>query len=184
MTADATAGTAGVDADFDALVGAVDPAMIVVTTAAAGERAGCLVGFHGQASIDPRRYTVWLSKANHTYRVALRATRFGVHFLAATDLALAEHFGTVSGEDTDKFADLDLDDGGDGVPLLRGFPHRLLLERIAVLDDGGDHVCVSCRVLAATAEGDLVPLRVSDVAHLRPGHEAEERAIDPAGDAS
>src|SRR5699024_11830417 len=52
--------------DLDALLGSADPPLIVVTTAAEGERAGCLVGFHSQASIGPQRYCFWLSKANHT----------------------------------------------------------------------------------------------------------------------
>ena len=77
--------------------------MVVVTTAVAGERAGCLVGFHAQSAIDPQRYCVWLSKANHTYRVALRSTHLAVHFLTEDDLEVAEHFGTLTGDDVDKF---------------------------------------------------------------------------------
>ena len=68
---------------FGALMGALDAPMAVVTTTAGGERGGCLIGFHAQSSIDPARYTVWLSKANHTYRLALRASHLAVHFLAA-----------------------------------------------------------------------------------------------------
>ena len=49
-------------------------------------RAGCLVGFHSQSSIDPRQYAVWLSKANHTYPVALRSELFAVHFLTARQM--------------------------------------------------------------------------------------------------
>ena len=96
----------------------LDAPMVVVTTAVAGERAGCLVGFHAQSAIDPQRYCLWLSKANHTYRVALRSTYLAVHFLTADDLDLAEHFGTRTGEDDDKFVDLATQDGPDGVPLL------------------------------------------------------------------
>ena len=43
----------GEPAAFDRLMADADPAMIVLTTAAAGERAGCLVGFHSQISIEP-----------------------------------------------------------------------------------------------------------------------------------
>src|SRR3546814_11455908 len=89
---------------FEELMAAIDPPLIVVTTAVDDVRAGCLVGFHSQSSISPQNYCLWLSKANHTYRVGLRATHFGVHFLDRADLSLAERFGTFSGEDTDKFA--------------------------------------------------------------------------------
>ncbi len=64
---------------FNAVVSSQDPGLIVVTTAEAGERAGCLVSFHSQSSIGPQRYCVWLSKANHTYRVALRSTHLAIH---------------------------------------------------------------------------------------------------------
>jgi flavin reductase (DIM6/NTAB) family NADH-FMN oxidoreductase RutF len=124
---------------------------------------------------------VWLSKANHTYRVGLRAAHFAVHFLTAQDFALAERFGTLTGEDTDKFAGLDVDRDPNGVPLLRACRNSLSLERIAVLDDGGDHVCLTTRVSSARAEGDFVPLRLSSAVHLDPGHGSQERAIQPEG---
>ena len=77
---------------LDDLMGSVDSPLIVVTTSAEGERAGCLIGFHSQASISPQRYCFWLSKANHTYRVALRSERFAVHFLTDVDREPARHF--------------------------------------------------------------------------------------------
>ena len=164
---------------FDTLMAAADPPLIVLTTAAEDEQAGCLVGFHVQSSITPQHYCVWLSKANHTYRVGLRATHFAVHFLTADDLTLAERFGTLSGEDTDKFAGLDVDLDEYGVPLLDACPNRMSLERISLLDDGGDHVCLTTRVSSAHTTGDFKPLRVSDATHLDPGHGSEERAIQP-----
>ena len=167
------------DDAFDTLMDSADPPLIVLTTAAEDERAGCLVGFHVQSSITPRHYCVWLSKANHTYLVSLRAAHFAVHFLTEEDFALAERFGTLSGEDTDKFAGIDVEIDQNGVPLLRACPNRLSLERIAVLDAGGDHVCLTTRVCSAHTGGDFVPLRVSSAIHLVPGHESEERAIRP-----
>ena len=164
---------------FDTLMAAADSPLIVVTTAAEGEQAGCLVGFHVQSSITPRHYCVWLSKANHTYRVSLRSAHFAVHFLTAEDLTLAERFGTHSGEDTDKFAGLEVELDEYGVPLLAACPNRMSLERISMLDDGSDRVCLTTRVRSAHTVGDFTPLRVSDAAHLDPGHESEERAIEP-----
>lgn len=167
------------DDAFGSLMASADPAMIVVTAAVDGERAGCLVGFHSQSSIDPEHYCVWLSKANHTYRVGLRATRFAVHFLTSADLAVAEQFGTRSGEDVDKFADVDLEPEPGGVPLLAACPNRMLLERIALLDAGGDHVCLTARVISAHTDGTSEPLRASAVIHLDPGRGSEERVIQP-----
>ena len=42
------------DDAFDSLMASTDPPLIVVTTVAEDERAGCLVGFHAQSSIDPQ----------------------------------------------------------------------------------------------------------------------------------
>ena len=167
------------DRDFATLMESVDPPLVVVTTAVDGERAGCLVGFHSQSSIDRGHYSVWLSKANHTYRAALRATHLAVHFLTDQDLDLAERFGTRCGAETDKFADLTIDADEHGVPLLRDCPHHVVLERTAVLDDGGDHVCLTARVLSAHSAGTFTPLRVSAASRLEPGHPAEARAIEP-----
>jgi len=167
------------DDTLSTLMASVDPPLIVLTTTAEDERAGCVVGFHAQASIEPEQYCVWMSKANHTYRVGLRATHFAVHFLTTEDLDLAERFGTVSGEDTDKFAGVDFELDEFGVPLLTACPNRITLERIALLDDGGDHVCLTARVTSAENKGSFEPLRLSGADHLSPGHEPEERAIQP-----
>jgi flavin reductase (DIM6/NTAB) family NADH-FMN oxidoreductase RutF len=160
---------------FDALVASANAAMVVVTTAAGAQRAGCLVGFHGQTSIEPRRYGVWLSKANHTYRVALLAGHLAVHFLTDADRDLAELFGGVSGDDVDKFATCGWAPGPHGVPLLQRCPNRMVMARTTLLDDGGDHVVVGGPPIAAHSAGDFTPLRFADVRHLHPGHEADER---------
>ena len=66
-----------------------------------------------------------------------------------------------------------------GVPLLEACPSRISLERIAMLDDGGDHVCLTTRVSSAHTGDDFVPLRLSGADHLDPGHDSQERAIEP-----
>jgi flavin reductase (DIM6/NTAB) family NADH-FMN oxidoreductase RutF len=163
------------DEPFDAVVASANEAMVVVTTAAGDQRAGCLVGFHSQTSIEPRRYTVWLSKANHTYRVALLATHLAIHFLSDADRDLAGVFGALSGDDVDKFGRCDWEPGPHGVPLLRRCPNRLIVTRNTVLDDGGDHVAVSAQPIAAHFAGEFTPLRFADVRDLVPGHGADER---------
>ena len=167
------------DEAFDTLMAVADPPLVVLTTAAENKPAGCLVGFHAQSSMAPRHYCVWLSKANHTYRAGLRASHFALHFLAENDLGLAQRFGTLCGEDIDKFDGLDLDIDRNGVPLLTACPNRLLLERVAVLDDGGDHVCLTTEVTSGQTGGPFVALRVSAASHLDPGHDCGERAVHP-----
>jgi flavin reductase (DIM6/NTAB) family NADH-FMN oxidoreductase RutF len=164
---------------FDSLMTSLDPSMVVATAAAGDERAGCLVGFHSQSSIEPGRYCVWLSKANHTYRVTLLAAHLGIHFLTAGDRQLAELFGTVSGDDVDKFALVEAEVGAEGVPVLAACPHRLVARKTAVLDEGGDHVCVVTEPVEAATAGPFAPLRLSAVADLHPGHDAADRPTPP-----
>ncbi|HLR43861.1 MAG TPA: flavin reductase [Brevibacterium sp.] len=161
------------------LVSSADSSLLVVTTAAEGRRAGCLVGFHTPSSMSPEAYCFWLSKANHTYRVSLRSTHFGLHFLTAGDVALAEHFGARSGEDGEKFSGVEHEIAQSGVPLVSALPHRMLVKRIATLDDGGDHVCITARVVTAESRTPFTPLRTSDVSHIVPGHDSDERVIRP-----
>jgi len=165
----------GVERRFDRVVASANEAMVVVTAAVGEDRAGCLVGFHSQTSIEPRRYTVWLSKANYTYRVALVAAHLAVHFLTTADRDLAELFGALSGDDVDKFARCDWEPGPDGVPLLRRCPNRVIVARATMLDDGADHVAVSGPPIAAHVEGGFAPLRYADVRDVVPGHAADER---------
>ncbi len=166
------------------IVSSLDAALIVVTAAEGGERAGCLVGFHARSSIEPVRYCVWLSKANHTYRVALHSAYLAVHFLTLADLPLAERFGTLTGDRTDKFAGLRTEQGPGGVPLLEQGPHRLTARRTALIDEGGDHVCVITEPVDVHASGPFRPLRLAQAAHLEPGHGSTERPSAPTERAS
>lgn len=159
---------------FDSIMASLDAPMAVVTTAVDDERAGCLIGFHAQSSIDPGGYCVWLSKANHTYRVARRAPHLAVHFLTSQDHDLAELFGTVSGDQVDKFARCDHRVSSQGIPLLDRCANWLIVERVALLDVGGDHVCIVTQPVEAGSGGPFTPLRLSDVDDLDPGHDAEE----------
>jgi flavin reductase (DIM6/NTAB) family NADH-FMN oxidoreductase RutF len=164
---------------FGGIMTSLDGELIVVTTGEAGERAGCLVGFHSQSSIEPERYCIWLSKANHTYRVALRSTHLALHFLTAAELPLAELFGTRTGDVTDKFAGLAVREGPGRVPVLEQCPHWLAGRRTALLDEGGDHVCVIIEPVAAQDGGPFEPLRLSQAVHLVPGHQTTERPGPP-----
>ena len=159
---------------FDALVASLDAPMVVVTAASGGVRDGCLVGFHSQASIGPPRYGVWLSKANRTYEVAMAATHLGVHALTEHDLPLAERFGSLTGDDVDKFAGLDVAVGDGGAPVLTACPHRMVVRRLSTFDHGGDHVCVVTEPVAVEAGGSFTPLRLSAVVGMEPGHAADD----------
>jgi flavin reductase (DIM6/NTAB) family NADH-FMN oxidoreductase RutF len=171
-------------AAFDTLAKGLDPPLLLVTTASRDQRAGCLVGFHSQCSIDPLRYAVWLSKANLTYRVAVLATHVALHVPVPGDEALVELFGSTTGDDVDKFALCEWEPGPGGAPLLDQCPNRIVLARTSLHDDGGDHACFVGAVLHADASDPPAPLRLSTAEDIDPGHDADEPAalVDEAKD--
>ncbi len=105
---------------MDDLTGDLDYPMVIVTAAANGERSGCLVGFHTQCSIEPMRWAVWISKANHTHHVARDAAVLAVHFPSVDDEDMAELFGGETEDEIDKFDRCDWTEGSGGIPLLDG----------------------------------------------------------------
>jgi flavin reductase (DIM6/NTAB) family NADH-FMN oxidoreductase RutF len=165
--------------DFDTVVAQLDTSMVIVTTAAGDQRAGCLVGFHTQCSIDPPRYAVWLSKANLTYRVALFATHVAVHGVDAANGDIARLFGGERGDETDKFTRCDWTAGPGGVPLLDDCPNRFVLERLSLWDDGSDHTCLVGAPVEARWAGEFDALRLAAARTIEPGHDVHDRVAPP-----
>ena len=159
---------------FDELVGSGDPAMVIVTTVADGRRAGCLVGFHSQCGIDPPRYAVWLSQANHTHTVGAKSEVFAVHWVPADRHDLAELFGgTTDDESGDKLDRCEWTEGTAGVPLLAGCPDRFVGRKLAWVDVDADHSCVVLEPTEASmADGPTsrLRLRLGDVSDVTAGH--------------
>jgi flavin reductase (DIM6/NTAB) family NADH-FMN oxidoreductase RutF len=123
---------------FNELAGEIDYSMLIVTTAAEGKQAGCLVGFATQCSINPPRFLVCLSEKNRTLRVAEASDALVVHLVAADDDALVELFGSVTGDEEDKFARCRWHAGPRGLPVLDECPRWFageILERMSL----GDH---------------------------------------------
>ncbi|MEU6351388.1 flavin reductase family protein [Streptomyces sp. NPDC047072] len=162
-------------AGMDAFIDRLDPEMCVVTAAADGELAGCLVGFASQCSIHPLRYVVWLSKVNHTYRVARAAERLAVHLLTREQCDLAELFGGRTGDRTDKFAGVRRREEGGGAVVLEDAA-AWFVGTVVLRVDGGDHEGFVLEPVAwgereNTRETPL--LRLSAASGIEPGHPAD-----------
>lgn len=159
--------------EFDRFIDGLDYPLFVVTACDGSQRAGCLVGFVTQVSIDPPRLLVCLSEANHTRRVAAGADVLAVHVLGTDDHAIAQLFGGQTGDEIDKFAHTGWHSGPDGVPLLDDLSRRMIgqvLERHPF----GDHVGfllapVAEHVDSADSEAALM---LQDVDDVEPGHPA------------
>jgi flavin reductase (DIM6/NTAB) family NADH-FMN oxidoreductase RutF len=156
---------------FNALVSELDYAMFIVTAAAEGELAGCLVGFATQASIDPPRFAVFLSKANRTYRVAWHADALAVHLVPREATELAELFGGETGDEVDKFERCAWHEGPRGLPLLDDCP-SWFAGRVLERTDAGDHVAFLLEPFDARKGHDGSPFPFHRAKRIEPGHEA------------
>jgi flavin reductase (DIM6/NTAB) family NADH-FMN oxidoreductase RutF len=152
------------------ILDALDYPVFIVTTTSGGERAGCLVGFTTQASLDPVRFIVCLSKSNRTYRVATGADYLGVHVVPRDAHALAELFGGSTGDDVDKFTRCGWIEGAGGVPLLDDCPGRFV-GRILQTVDAGDHVAFHLEPVEWDGE-PAPPLTFQASKDIEAGHEA------------
>jgi flavin reductase (DIM6/NTAB) family NADH-FMN oxidoreductase RutF len=156
--------------DLSGLLHALDPAVLVVTTAGGGQQAGCVVTFATPASISPARFLVCLSRPNHTHRVAAQADALAVHVLGAEQQALAELFGGRTGDEIDKFARCAWRAGPRELPILDGCPAWFVGE-VELRIELGDHSGYLLRPLEAHVEAaETGLLRAHALDDLTPGH--------------
>ncbi len=156
--------------EFDRLMAQLDYSLFIVTTAADGERSGCLVGFASQVSIHPQRFLICISVKNHTFGVARRASVLAVHFVPEQAEQLAILFGGHTGDETDKFAHCDWREGPAGVPVLSSLEDWFagqVLERM----DFGDHAGFLLQPIAGEAHRSGSPLTFRRAKWIEPGHE-------------
>lgn len=153
------------------IVSAIDYPMYIVTVAARGRRAGCLVGFTTQCSIDPPRFLVCLSIRNHTFRVARDADVMVVHLVPEDADELAELFGSETGDEIDKFARCEWSPGPEGAPVLAGCPNWFAGRVLARLP-AGDHCAVLLEPFVAESAPDAGAFTFHRARRIEPGHEA------------
>src|SRR3954464_10739812 len=153
---------------FNSLMSELDYPMFIVTTVADdGERSGCLIGFATQISIKPPRFLAGLSHKNHTYGVAQRAEHLAVHFVPADGEAIAELFGSETGDEIDKFERWDWHEGPGGVPIVEDLPNWFV-GRIVGRLDGGDHDAMILEPLAGERQAEEEELTFHRAKRNRP----------------
>ena len=153
------------------LVTAIDYPMYIVTAASGEERAGCLVGFTTQCSIDPPRFLACLSEKNRTFRVAQGADVLVVHLVPDSEPELARLFGSETGDDVDKFTRCEWTPGPGGAPVLaacRNWFAARVLERWPA----GDHWAFLLDPFEAASDRDARAFTFHRARRFDPGHEA------------
>jgi flavin reductase (DIM6/NTAB) family NADH-FMN oxidoreductase RutF len=153
------------------LVAELDYPMFIVTVAAEGEVAGCLVGFATQCSIDPPRFLVCISEKNRTFRVASQAEQAVVHLVPAHASELAELFGSRTGDEIDKFERCGWKAGPGGTPILDECPNWFAA-RIINRIPAGDHWAFLLDPFQAGSDTSERPFTFHRARRLEPGHEA------------
>lgn len=157
---------------FDKLVSLLNYPMFVVTTAADGTNAGCLVGFASQASIHPPRFLVGLSQQNHTFRVAAAATHLAVHVFDTEHLDVVELFGSKTGDAINKFEYCSWHFGPAQMPILDDAAAWFvgkILDRFPL----GDHVGHLLEPVDGSPPHEVAHwVSFGDVRDLQPGHDA------------
>jgi len=122
---------------FRAALGAFATGVTIVTTRDKSEQdIGLTANSFNSVSLNPPMVLWSLSRQSLSLPAFLAAEYFAVHVLAATQQELSDRFAT---RGADKFADLNMERGPDGIPLLRDCAARFQC-RTSYRYEGGDHV--------------------------------------------
>lgn len=123
--------------EFRQALGSFTTGVTVVTTVGLnGEDIGLTANSFNSVSLEPPMILWSLAKSSLSLDAFKAAQHFAVHILASDQEELSGRFAR-RGED--KFADLELKRGQDGVPLLDGCTTRFFC-RTAYQYEGGDHI--------------------------------------------
>lgn len=155
---------------FETVAGLIDYPMYVVTAGAGNDLSGCLVGFTTQTSLDPLRFLVCVSQANHTHAIAAAADHIAVHLLGADQHELARLFGARSEDTIDKFTRCRWRVGPHGLPILADVPAWFtgrVVDRVPL----GDHTGLLLAPDQGAALTDpAAPLMFQQVDDIEPSH--------------
>jgi 3-hydroxy-9,10-secoandrosta-1,3,5(10)-triene-9,17-dione monooxygenase reductase component len=140
--------------EFRSALGAFATGVTIVTAVGEdGSRVGVTANSFNSVSLDPPMILWSLARTSRSLAVFEQAAYWAVHILAADQDRLSNHFAK-SG--IDKFADMDIESGVGGVPLLKECASRLQC-KTAFIYEGGDHVIFVGEVLKFDRR-DVAPL--------------------------
>ncbi len=152
-------------AQRDEILRLIPGPVTVVGAAAGGVLGGLTASWVTRVSQEPPQLLVAIGRERYTWQLLRGATHFSVSLLGEGQVAEARLFGLRSRRDVDKWALVEHDLLGPGVPALRHCAARFLCAvdgRFAA----GDHDCVLGRILE-WSRGTLaapLPLRGGDYA--------------------
>lgn len=118
-----------------------------------------------RVSIDPALLLVSIGHQRHTRKLLEGAGQFSISVLAEGQVSEARLFGLKSRTEIDKWAQVDHDLLGEGIPALRHCTSRFLCEVKDILRTG-DHDCFVGEIITAevVAGAPALPMRGADYA--------------------
>jgi flavin reductase (DIM6/NTAB) family NADH-FMN oxidoreductase RutF len=119
-----------------ALAGFPTGVTVITARSAGGQLAGVTVNSFCSVSLEPPLLLWCLSKNAPSRSVFTGATHFAIHVLAADQMHLSKRFSSPA---TDKFANLEFDEGLGRAPVIGGTVATFEC-RVAQQHEGGDHL--------------------------------------------
>lgn len=116
-----------------------------------------------RVSIDPALLLVSIGHQRYTHELLQGAEQFTVSVLAEDQVPVARLFGLKSRREVDKWAEVDHDLLGEGIPALRHCTARFLC-RVRDVFRTGDHDCYVGEIVSAetVAGAPALPMRGGD----------------------
>lgn len=156
--------------DFDAALRLFACPVTVLGVASDGVLGGLTAAWVTRVSIEPPLVLVSVGHERFTYGLLNESSHFTLSLMAEDQVEEARLFGLESRRDVDKWARVDHDLLGEGVPAFRHCAARLLCATERVFRTG-DHDCFVGRVLTAevVAGAPALPMRGRDYAPREDG---------------
>lgn len=141
-------------ADFEQIeqvMGEISTNVTIVTTKSGDKVNGLTLMWVSQVSFEPPQLMISIRKDTYTHELIDNGKCFAVNFLDEESVELARYFGSVSGRDEDKFAEVAYSTIQTGAPVLENAVAYLDCKVTATLDVG-DHTIYVGEVV----EGELL----------------------------
>jgi len=142
------------------------PAPVAIIGAAHdGVQGGLTAAWVTRVSLDPAMLLVAVGHERFSWELMNSSEEFTVSLPTSSQVDEARLFGLKSRRDVDKWAEVDHDLLGDGIPALRHCTTRFLCRKIETLKTG-DHDCFVGLVIGAETISDenALPMRGADYA--------------------
>lgn len=138
----------------------------VIGTAHEGRVNAFTAAWVTQVSFEPLLVALSINPRGASYPMLRGGGVFSISVLQESQVALAVHFGTVSGRDADKLAGMRFQLGTLGAPILEEAV-AFLECRLTSTTPAGDHVVALGQVInGAVRRADAAPLRYSETGNL------------------